>query len=343
MGKAALSALSEGRSDASVTTGTAKPRGGVVFVFPGQGSQWQAMGKLLLEESTVFAEAIAECEAALQPLTGWSLISVLRGDEGEDVPSLERVDVVQPALFAMTVGLSALWRSLGVVPKAVVGHSQGEVGAAVVAGALSLEDAAKVVAARSRLVKRLSGKGGMAVVELAVDAVTERLTDWEGKLSIAVVNTPTSTVVSGDTDAIDAIAAQFESEGIYCKKVNVDYASHSAHVDDILDELVAELSSVVAKDTSIPFYSTVSGGILDGTELDGVYWGRNLREPVRLDRALDALGAALPRVGVDPGRAGVGAHWTPRDRSSAEVVLVPAAVRTPVSCWWKGLVQGGGH
>ncbi|SVE47455.1 uncharacterized protein METZ01_LOCUS500309, partial [marine metagenome] len=208
---AALDALAADQPHADVLVGEARTRGKVVFVFPGQGSQWAGMGKALMESAPVFAQAIADCDAALEPLTGWSLTKVLRGDD--DAASLDRVDVVQPALFAMTVGLSALWRSLGVEPSAVVGHSQGEVGAAVVAGALSLEDAAKVVAARSRLVKRLSGKGGMAVVELAVDAVTERLTDWEGKLSIAVVNTPTSTVVSGDTDAIDAIAAQFESEG----------------------------------------------------------------------------------------------------------------------------------
>lgn len=143
----------------------------MVFVFPGQGSQWTSMGRALLAESSVFAETVAACEAALSRHTDWSLTAVLRGDEGAGVPPLERVDVVQPALFAMNVALAAVWRSLGLEPAAVVGHSQGEIAAAVVAGILSLEEGARVVALRSRLLRRMSGSGGMAVTELAVEAV----------------------------------------------------------------------------------------------------------------------------------------------------------------------------
>ena len=194
----ALRALAEGRPHAAVSQAEARDRGRVVFVFPGQGSQWPSMGRALLAESAVFAQAIAACETALSKYTDWSLTSVLRGDESVEASLLERVDVIQPALFAMNVGLAAVWRSLGLEPSAVVGHSQGEIAAAVVAGILSLEDGARVVALRSQLLRRLSGRGAMAVTELAASIVEERLqaAEWSG-LSLAVVNTPGSTVVSG--------------------------------------------------------------------------------------------------------------------------------------------------
>ena len=149
----ALQALGEGRSHAAVSLGEAKARGRVVFVFPGQGSQWPSMGRALLAESPVFAATIAACETALSRYTDWSLTAVLRGDERIEASLLERVDVIQPSLFAMNVGLAAVWRSLGVEPSAVVGHSQGEIAAAVVAGILSLEDGARVVALRSQLLR----------------------------------------------------------------------------------------------------------------------------------------------------------------------------------------------
>ncbi|WP_158713914.1 acyltransferase domain-containing protein, partial [Streptomyces seoulensis] len=142
-----------------------------VFVFPGQGSQWRGMAVGLVEVSPVFAARLGECERALVPFTGWSLLDVLRGVEG--APGLDRVDVVQPALWAVMVSLAALWRSVGVEPDAVVGHSQGEIAAAVVSGALSLEDAAKVVALRSRAIVRLAGSGGMVSVALPAGEVGE--------------------------------------------------------------------------------------------------------------------------------------------------------------------------
>jgi len=158
------------------------------------------MGRTLLAESAVFAETIAACEVALGPYVDWSLTAALCGDEAS---LLERVDVIQPALFAMNIGLAAVWRSFGLEPSAVVGHSQGEIAAAVVAGILSLEDGARVVALRSQLLRRLSGRGAMAVTELAAEAVQERLkaAEWAG-LSLAVVNTPTSTVGSGASEAV---------------------------------------------------------------------------------------------------------------------------------------------
>ncbi len=285
----ALTALAEGRPHPVVSVGQARERSGVVFVFPGQGSQWSQMGATLLDESTAFAEAVSACDAALRPHTGWSVLAVLRGHGGADAPPLERVDVIQPALFAMGVGLAAAWRSLGLEPEAVVGNSQGEITAAVVADALSLEDGALVVALRSRLVRRLAGSGGMAVVELPVDAVEKRLeADWPG-LSIAVVNTPSSTVVSGAEDAIDAWVTTLSDEGVFCRRVDVDYASHSAYVDAILGELAAALVELSPQPSRVPMVSTVTGASIDGSKLDADYWCRNLRQPVRLDRALDFL------------------------------------------------------
>ena len=279
----ALRALGEGRSHAAVSLGAARERDGVVFVFPGQGSQWTSMGRTLLAESSVFAETIAACEAALSRHTDWSLTAVLRGDEGAGVPPLERVDVVQPALFAMNVALAAVWRSLGLEPAAVVGHSQGEIAAAVVAGILSLEEGARVVALRSQLLRRMSGSGGMAVTELAVEAVEERLQapEWSG-LSLAAVNAPSSTVVSGPSEAVERWVQRLGEEGVFSRLVNVDYASHSAEVAPILAELESALSDLAPRRGQVPMVSTVTGSRCEGPTLDGAYWCRNLRQTVRL-------------------------------------------------------------
>ena len=285
----ALDALAQGRAHSAVSTGTARPLGGVVFVFPGQGSQWPAMGRALLAEFAVFADAIAACDAALSPHTGWSVSAVLRGDSGDGVPPLDRVDVVQPVLFATAIGLAAVWRNLGVRPDAVIGHSQGEIAAAVVAGALSLEDGARIAAVRSKLVRTLAGGGGMAVVELPVDAVGGLLERDGLDLSIAVVNTPTSTVVSGT--ARQSMRSSLAALVRGCSAVGwmSDYASHSAQMDGILGDLKEALAEVKPRAASVAMVSTVTGEALEGTELDAAYWCRNLRQPVRLGRTLDAL------------------------------------------------------
>ena len=292
----ALRALGEGRAHAMVSVGEARDRGRVVFVFPGQGSQWPSMGRTLLAESAVFAEAIAACEAALSRYTDWSLTAVLRGDgsvgggAGVEASLLERVDVIQPALFAMNVGLAAVWRSFGLEPSAVVGHSQGEIAAAVVAGILTLEEGARVVALRSRLLRGLGGGGGMAVTELAAAVVEERLqaAEWSG-LSLAVVNTAGSTVVSGTNEAIERWVSRLGAEGVFCRRIDVDYASHSAGMDPILPELERLLSDIAPQAGRVAMVSTVTGARCEGASLDGGYWCRNLRQPVRLDLALAEL------------------------------------------------------
>ncbi|MFB7958363.1 type I polyketide synthase, partial [Streptomyces sp. NPDC056045] len=219
----ALEALAEGRAHDAVVTGDARERGKAVFVYPGQGSQWVGMGRELLSSSEVFAQTVDACDAALLPFTGWSVREVLAGEEG-DHPPFDRVDVVQPALFAMGVALSALWRSLGVEPVAVVGHSQGEVVAAVVSGALTLEQGAQIVAQRSRAVLACAGQGGMALIERPVAVVEEFLAPYGDALSVAAVNTAGSTIISGEADAIERIVAELQDRDVYARKINVDYA-----------------------------------------------------------------------------------------------------------------------
>ncbi|GDY50744.1 hypothetical protein SVIO_013670 [Streptomyces violaceusniger] len=280
-----LGAVAEGRDVAGVVRGVvAGGDGRAVLVFPGQGSQWVGMAAGLLDSSPVFARRIDECAAALAPHVDWSLVEVL-----SDPAALERVDVVQPVLFAVMVSLAELWRSYGVEPSAVIGHSQGEIAAACVAGALSLEDAARVVALRSRALRALSGRGGMVSVSLPVERVRARLAAWGERLSVAAVNGPSAVVVSGDVDALDELLAVCEAEEVRARRVPVDYASHCAHVEAIEGELLRELAGIDPRSSSVPFYSTVTGVVLDTAGLDAGYWYRNLRQTVRFEETVRAL------------------------------------------------------
>src|SRR5690606_8080169 len=216
-----------------------------------------------------------------------SLTDVLRGVEGS--ASLERVDVVQPALFAIMVGLARVWRSLGVRPDAVLGHSQGEIAAAHVAGALSLEDAARVVILRSQALRTLAGSGGMVSIAASADEVEELIRDRDG-LSVAVINGPGATVVSGDADLLDGLVAECEGAGLRARRIPVDYASHSAHVERIEAELHRMLSGIEPHRAEISFFSSLEGDwIEDTTALDATYWYRNLREPVLFGPSVEAL------------------------------------------------------
>ncbi|HEY6880607.1 MAG TPA: type I polyketide synthase [Polyangiales bacterium] len=293
-----LRALADGRPHADLVVGKASALGAVVFVFPGQGSQWAGMGCALWDESAVFREAVLACDAAFLPHTGWSVAAVLRG-ETLGIPPVTRVDVVQPALFTMGVALAAVWRSLGVEPAVVVGTSQGEVAAAVVAGALSLADGARIAALRSQLLLPLAGTGGMAVVQLPVDEVEQLLARQHSALSVAGVNTPDSTLVSGESAAIDTFVASREKHGIFCRRIDVDYASHSAQMDGLLEELRAKLADLRPRDSQVPMVSTLLGAEVLGHELTADYWCRNLREPVRLDRALEVLTQRRQNVFVE--------------------------------------------
>ncbi|MFD5317157.1 type I polyketide synthase [Streptomyces sp. NPDC127098] len=293
--RAGLAALAAGKEADNLVTGTSGGQpGGTVFVFPGQGAQWARMGVELSATSTVFAEHLAACADALRPYTGWELLDVLT--EADGAPPLDRVDVVQPALFAVMVSLARLWESLGITPDAVVGHSQGEIAAAHIAGVLTLEDAALVVARRSKALTALAGSGGMVSLPLDRDRAAELLVPWAGRLTVATVNGPGSTVAAGEATAVEELLAHCADRGIGARRIPVDYASHSPWVDAVRDELLAQLATVRPRTPEIPFHSTVaglSGGPLpEGTALDHAYWFENLREPVEFESATRGLLAA---------------------------------------------------
>ncbi|XVS67801.1 SDR family NAD(P)-dependent oxidoreductase [Actinosynnema sp. CA-299493] len=277
---AALRALAEGDVPRNAVRGRATRVGRPVFVFPGQGSQWVGMALELAEQSAVFAERLAECAAALDPFCDWSLHEALRGEV-----SLDRVDVVQPVLFAVMVSLAALWRSWGIEPAAVVGHSQGEIAAACVSGALSLEDAARVVALRSQVLRRLAGRGGMVSIAAPEAEVRALIEPFGERISIAAVNGPSAVVVSGEPDALDALV----TDGLRAKRIAVDYASHSAQVEELREELAEVLAPITPRAGAIPLYSTLTGEVEDGSALDADYWFRNLRSTVGFADAVEKL------------------------------------------------------
>ncbi|MEV5485528.1 rifamycin polyketide synthase module 1/2/3 [Streptomyces auratus] len=283
---AGLDALARGEAGAGVVRGAARP-GATVFVFPGQGSQWVGMARELSASSAVFRNRLTECEKALSAFVDWSLADVLEGAEG--APGLERAEVVQPVLFAVMVSLAEVWRSFGVQPDAVVGHSQGEIAAACVAGALSLEDAARVVALRSQAISRVAGSGGMASVGMPADEVRAHLERWHGKVDVAAVNGPSSTVISGHAEALEQAMALLEGEGVRVRRVPVDFAGHSVQTEQLEAELLEVLASVSPRPCEVAFYSSVTGGQVDGPELNEAYWYRNLRQTVEFEAATRAL------------------------------------------------------
>ena len=213
-------------------------------------------------------------------------------EEAADAPSLSRVDVVQHVLFTMMLSLAASWQELGVYPSAVVGHSQGEIAAACVAGALSLEDAARVVALRSQAWLTLAGKGAMVAVSLPKAELQSRIERFGDRLSVAAVNSPGTAAVSGDVDALEELLAELTAEGVQAKPVpGVDTAGHSAQVDVLHGHLLEMLAPVSPRPSDIPFYSTVTGGLLSTEKLDADYWYRNMRDPVEFEQAVRSLAA----------------------------------------------------
>jgi acyl transferase domain-containing protein/NADPH:quinone reductase-like Zn-dependent oxidoreductase/acyl carrier protein len=263
-----------------------KPR--IAFVFPGQGSQWVGMGRELLCTSTVFRRAMEEIDQAIQAETGWSVLAQL-----ED-PSLEsrltRIDVVQPTLFAMEVALAELWASWGIVAQAVVGHSMGEVAAACFAGILSRQDAAKIICRRSALLTRVSGAGAMVVVDLPPAEAQQLITpEVAGKISVAVSNSPRSTVLAGEPATLDGIVQILEARDVFCRWVRVDVASHSPQMDPLLPDLAKALADVQPQTGSIPICSTVKVEMMDAARMDGAYWLANLRQPVLFANVIGKL------------------------------------------------------
>ncbi|WP_176444344.1 type I polyketide synthase [Rhodococcoides kyotonense] len=261
--------------------------GKVAFVFPGQGSQWAGMARRLIGTDVEFGEEFDRCDATIRRYTGWSVAAVLRGDDG--APRMDSDDVVQPVLFAVMVSLAAVWRARGIEPSGVVGHSQGEIAAAYVAGALGLADAAAIVVFRSRHLTETAGRGGMAVVNLSEDQLKVEISSFGASLTIAAVNSGRSVVVAGDSDSLDGLLSALDGRNIFTRRLSVDYASHSAHVESVKDALNEDLSEIIAQPRRTAWYSTVTGERLPVKEIAADYWYRNLREPVQFSSTVERM------------------------------------------------------
>ncbi|HEY2696709.1 MAG TPA: beta-ketoacyl synthase N-terminal-like domain-containing protein [Pseudonocardiaceae bacterium] len=318
--EADLDTLAKGAPSAHVESGTARDPGKLVFVFPGQGSQWPGMATDLLADSPLFRARFGDCADALAPHVDFAPFEALA-----DPDLLARVEVVQPLLWAVHVCLAHLWQHAGVRPDAVVGHSQGEIAAATVAGAFSLNDAARLIAVRSRSIIALGGAGGMAAIPLAARDIA-----LPGGVTIAAVNGPAATIVSGDVEPLRALVEDYRARDIRARLVPVNYASHSAHVEPLREQILDALSFLRPGPVEVPMYSTVTGQVLTGAELTGDYWYANYRETVQFQPAVEALLGAGHRTFVE---------------TSAHPVLVPAIADTAADAITVGTLHrdDGGH
>ena len=270
-----------------------------VFVFSGQGSQWAGMGSKLFEQEPVFREAILRCDELFREHAGWSPVRELSALGAES--RLSETSVAQPSIFAVQVALAALWNSWGVEPDAVVGHSVGEVATAYVAGVLSLVDAVRVVTQRGRLMQAAAGLGKMAAVGVPLAEAERLLSGYESVLSIAAINSPETTVLSGDAGALEEFVQRVERGGFRCSMLPVDYAFHSRQMEPFCADLSSSLGGLKTLPPSVPIFSTVTGDFADGDAFDAAYWSRNVREPVRFAQALDRLIADGAEVFVEVG------------------------------------------
>ncbi|MFI8895592.1 SDR family NAD(P)-dependent oxidoreductase [Streptomyces paradoxus] len=273
-------------SVAGVATGRtiSNPAEGVVWVFSGHGSQWAGMCSRLLDHEPEFTRVIDELEPLVAEESGLSLREILRRPE-----VVTGFDRVQPVIFAIQLGLAAMWRSHGVQPAAVIGHSMGEVAAAVASGALSVRDGVRVICRRSRLILRTAGQGLMASVALSRAEVERLLAQQDVRgVTVAVVASPENTVIGGDADRIRGLAEEWEALGVGIRVIEVDVASHTAHMDPILPDLVEALADVTGRTPSTAFYSTVTADPREHAAFDAAYWSDNLRSVVHFADAVRA-------------------------------------------------------
>ncbi len=278
----------------------APPR--VAFVFSGQGPQWFAMGRELFEVEPVFREAVAQCDALLKPLAGWSLLAELGASE--QASRVDQTEVAQPALFAIQVGLAALWRSWGLAPEAVTGHSVGEIAALHVAGVLDLAEAIRVVFHRAKIMQEATGLGQMAQVSLPEAEALEVARPYGERLSVAAINGPRTAVLSGESAALVEALAALTARGVAHRMLPVKYAFHSAQMAPFAARLVTTLGAVRAERPAIATYSTVSGALASEERFDAAYFGRNVGMPVRFLGAIEAMSAdgvdAFVEIGPHP-------------------------------------------
>ncbi|GLF95132.1 SDR family NAD(P)-dependent oxidoreductase [Streptomyces yaizuensis] len=324
---AALRALAEGERAHSAATGAAVGRGRVGFVFSGNGSVWPAMGRDLLDHDAAFSEEVSHLDAALRPHLGWSVLDALR--DPPDGDRMRRTEVAQPLLFALQSGLVAALAAYGIRPAAVCGHSVGEVAAAHCAGALDREAACRVIAARSRAQAPTRGSGGMAAVGLGHERTRALLAGYGDRIVIAAVNSEVDTTVSGDIAALAALGSRLRAEDVFYRELPLDHAFHSPAMDPVRHTLLTSLPAVEPLPCRIPFVSSVTGRPVEGSGLDGEYWWRNVREPVRFADALDGVLALGCDVLVEIGPHPVLAPYLRRGAARGEgpVAVVPTLRR----------------
>jgi phthiocerol/phenolphthiocerol synthesis type-I polyketide synthase B len=265
----------------------ARPR--VAFVCPGQGAQWIGMARELAAHEPVFLDALTACDAAMKPYGDWSIVAQLHADPGAPDYRLDQIDVIQPVLVALAIAYARVWRARGVEPDAVVGHSMGEVAAAHIAGALDLDQAMRIICLRSALMRRTSGRGAMALVDLSMENAQARLAGLEDRVTVAVSNSPRSSVISGEPEAVHQLLLELEREGVFCRPIKVDVASHSPQMDALSVQLGEALDALVSTDATCPIYSTVLARRADGVEFSRGYWARNLRQPVRFGQTVSQM------------------------------------------------------
>lgn len=296
-----LHAFLSGEADPNTVGGGPVParQPKATFVFAGQGGQWLGMGCDLLKREPAFYKAIEQIDDLVQARYGWSLIEVLLATDSAQ--ALDEIAIVQPAIFAVQVALAQLLQSWGIVPDAVVGHSMGEVAATHIAGVLTLEDAITVICERSILLKEVKGRGSMMATELTPEQASEVLQGYEDHISLAVVNGPAATVLSGDPDKLQEVMDRLNAQNLFCKWVKVDVASHSPQMDILRPRLMEVLSGLRPRPARIPVYSTVTGKSGSPPVFDAAYWVDNLRMPVLFSDAIDQLRTASHTVFIEVG------------------------------------------
>lgn len=262
----------------------------VSFVFTGQGAQWWAMGQQLLDREPLFRSTVEEMDAKLAKLADWSLLEEMTRDE--ESSRINRTDIAQPAIFALQVGLAQLWKSWGIEPARVVGHSVGEVAAAYVAGIYSLDDAVTIIYHRSRLQNQTGGHGGMLAVGISATEAMELIGDDLATVQLAAVNSPEMVTIAGDTEPLARIEDQLEQDGTFVRRLRVNYAFHTHQMEPIREELLETLAEIKPRPAKTSFISTVTGGELSGERLDADYWWRNVRYPVLFAPAIRNMARA---------------------------------------------------
>lgn len=298
-----LLAYARGGSPTQVMVEEALPQTGpVAFVYSGNGSQWIGMGRNLLAQSPSFADILADLDSRMRPAAGFSLLCELRADE--DASRLDDTVVAQPLLFAVQVALTMLLRARGVLPTAVTGHSVGEVAAAWAAGALDLDQAIRVIVARSRAQGSTRGKGRMAAVGLSGQAMQDIVRELGDGLDIEIAgfNSPGNCTLSGTFADLGRIQSRLEDRNVFFRMLGLDYAFHSRQMEPVRGCLLDSLAGLAPKQTAdVAFVSTVTGDVLDGSRIDADYWWRNVREPVRFADAVSRLADLGCRVFLEIG------------------------------------------